>query len=150
MHWKTKLLQKVLHCTFLEISNCSTLRFVELILEEVAQSQHRNTCSRSAMNNASLNRQIVTQSYRQSLAFACSKSTMKTPEQCVKFVQSWQKNARTVLLTFWWLFCWLRTDFAHCSGISVFDFEQVYASWVNGLNVALNVFKVNSEDTRMT
>ena len=73
---------------FLEISNCSTLRFVELILEEVAQSQHRNTCSRSAMNNASLNRQIVTQSYRQSLAFACSKSTMKTPEQCVKFVQS--------------------------------------------------------------
>ena len=40
----------------------------------------------------------------------CSKLTIETPEQC--------------------LYCWLWTDFTHCSSFSIVDFEQANAGWV--------------------
>ena len=56
------------------------------------------------------------------LAFICSKSSMETPEQCVKFVQSQWRRLVSLLLTlntFHTLF-WSFID----------DFEQVNTGWI--------------------
>ena len=66
---------------------------------------------------------------------------METPEQCVVFVQSYNKDTRAtsmaerrqghcsgVLLLTW-------TDFTYYSGVSIVDFKQVNASWVTKTNV---------------
>ena len=41
------------------------------------------------------------------------------------------KNTRTTAVTsFWCCYCQLWTDFTHCSGVSIVDFEQINAGWV--------------------
>ena len=49
-----------------------------------------------------------------------SKSTIETAEKCGKSVKVNNKDART-------------TDFAHCSGVSIADFEQVNTGWGTSL-----------------
>ena len=70
-----------------------------------------------------------------------SKSIMETPEQCVIFVQSYNKDTRVrsmverrqgrrssvLLLT--------QTDFTYYSGDSIVHFKHVNASWVTKTNV---------------
>ena len=48
--------------------------------------------------------------------FTCSKSTMLTPEQCVKYVQSkqYRETGTTSLTSFWFLYCFY---FEHISRI---------------------------------
>ena len=42
------------------------------------------------------------------------------------------------------LYCWLSTDFTHCSGVSTVDFEQVNTGWVIANDFKLAVVPVNS------
>ena len=59
-------------------------------------------------------------------AFSGSKTIMQTPGQCLKSIQVNKKDTRTTSLTsFWWLYCYLWTDFTHCSSIFIVSFEQV-------------------------
>ena len=67
--------------------------------------------------------------------FACSKSTMETPE--------WRVMC---------LYCQFRAYFTHCYGVSIVDFEQVNADWVN-INhrdhpANIYLLKVNYRNTR--
>ena len=50
------------------------------------------------------------------VAFTCSKSTIKTPEQS-------KKKFKSLLLT--------PNSLTHCSFVSIVDFEQVNAGWVD-------------------
>ena len=57
--------------------------------------------------------------------FFCWKSKMETPEQRVKSDKVNIQNTRTTsMMSFWFLYCWHKTDFTHCSGVSFVDFEQ--------------------------
>ena len=54
----------------------------------------------------------------------------KTPEQCKTLIKVDKKDTRTTLMaSLWCLFCWLWTDFTHCSGVSIVDFQQASAGW---------------------
>ena len=35
----------------------------------------------------------------------------------------------TSVMSFWFLYCYRWTDFKHCCSVSIFDFEQINASW---------------------
>ena len=43
---------------------------------------------------------------------------------------------RTRLTSVWWLprLCYFWTDFKHCSGVSIVEYDQVYTSWVKGID----------------
>ena len=53
------------------------------------------------------------------LAHKCSKSTLETPEQCVKSVQSWQLRHQKDA-----------TDLTNRSSVSIADVEQTNASLI--------------------
>ena len=59
----------------------------------------------------------VVNSMLSQLAFACSKSTIETQEQCVKSVRSQRRH------------CQLLTEFIHCSSVSIVDSERISAGW---------------------
>ena len=71
-------------------------------------------------------------SYNQS-SFNCSKSTMETSDQnnfwnLFKFDN---KDARTKLLTLFWCFhCWLWASFTPCSDVSIAEFKQLNAGFL--------------------
>ena len=55
-----------------------------------------------------------------------TQKTMETREQCVKYVKVNNKDIRTTSMTsFWCLYCYLLTDFTHCSSVSIADFGQL-------------------------
>ena len=52
------------------------------------------------------------------------------------------KNTRTTSMTsFWCLDCYLKTDFTHCSGVSIDDFEQVNFEWVEDFQTVQSSMK---------
>ena len=61
-------------------------------------------------------------------SFTCSKLTVETPkcEICSKLTIK-APERRDVVPVF---YCWLCTDFIHCSGVSIISFDQVNASWL--------------------
>ena len=64
---------------------------------------------------------------------------MEALEYCMKSVQSQHKDTRTASMTFWFwcLYCKLSTDFTHCFGVLIADFERVNASWVENISATL-------------
>ena len=46
----------------------------------------------------------------------------------------------TSLTSVWCCYFWLWTDFTHCSGVSIVDFQQVHADWVGNFP-----FKIKTE-----
>ena len=64
-------------------------------------------------------------------AFACSLSTIETAEQCVKYCSKVTKTPNDVSDVFLCLYCYCRTDFTYCSGVSIVDFEQLNVDWVH-------------------
>ena len=51
------------------------------------------------------------------------------------------KDTRMILLTsFWFLYCYIWTDFTNCSRVSIVDFEQVNVGWVVKLAMWENIY----------
>ena len=81
--------------------------------------------------------------YTSQLTFTCSKSTIETRENNVKYVQN--KNTRTTSLTSFWWRHWCRSGvfivnfehFARFSNVSIVNFEQVNVSWVSVISTLL-------------
>ena len=71
-------------------------------------------------------------SYRYQLVFTFSKSTVKTREQHLwnRFKFNNNDTRTTSVTSFWCRYCWLWTNFTHCSDVFIVDFELVNASKV--------------------
>ena len=51
------------------------------------------------------------------------------------------KDTRMILLTsFWFLYCYIWTDFTNCSRVSIVHFEQVNVGWVVKLAMWENIY----------
>ena len=61
-------------------------------------------------------------------SFTCSKLTVETPkcEICSKLTIKAPERHDVVPV----FYCWLCTDFIHCSGVSIISFDQVNAGWL--------------------
>ena len=56
-----------------------------------------------------------------------------------------KKDTRTTpIASFWCLYCYLWTYFTPWSTVSIVNFEQVNASWINSLNATRQIYKSNS------
>ena len=65
--------------------------------------------------------------YTPQLAITLSKWAIETPVQCGNLFKVMTSTS------FCCLYCELWIDFTHCSGISIFDYKQVNAGWVDYL-----------------
>ena len=53
-----------------------------------------------------------------------------------------KKDTRnTLIASLWYLYCYLRPYFTPCSSVSIVNFEQVNAGWVNSLNATRQIKK---------
>ena len=63
-------------------------------------------------------------------AFTCPKLTLETPENPLKYVQSYNKDNTVMSMTpFWYLYYSLWTNLTHRFDVSFVEFEQVHAGW---------------------
>ena len=73
--------------------------------------------------------------------FTCPKLTMKHQNNMQNLFKVNNEDTRmTSLTSVWCCYFWLWTDFTHCSGVSIVDFEQVHADWVSNFP-----FKIKTE-----
>ena len=104
-------------------SFCTSFRFFQLDLAE---------WSREKIQTVNKNRKITTQLDLSKPTFTCSKSINRNTRAIMwNLFNVTKKDTRmTSLMSFWCLYCKLWTDFIHCSGVSIVDFEQVNTRWV--------------------
>ena len=73
--------------------------------------------------------------------FTCPRLTMKHQNNMQNLFKVNNEDTRmTSLTSIWCCYFWLWTDFTHCSGVSIVDFEQVHADWVSNFP-----FKIKTE-----